>query len=222
MSITLRTGKILPGFVGLLIVLAALLLISGCTQTTTPQNGASGVTGAPIANMTNPASTACVQSGGSVDIKKDATGAEYGMCTFANGTSCEEWALFRGEGCKSGVTAVTTTAAEGKKMVTFTEADNGKTSDTTQGTRFAVTLKENPTTGFAWNATVSPGLVIESSIYTVDPDAHGRMGAGGNHTWVITGKDLGAQKFSATYLRSWEPVTGNETAYTVNVQVVKA
>jgi putative hemolysin len=26
------------------------------------------------------------------------------MCTFKNGTSCEEWALFRGEGCKAGGT----------------------------------------------------------------------------------------------------------------------
>jgi len=222
MTISLRTGKMLPGFMGLLIVLAALLLISGCTQTTAPQTGTPAVTAAPIANMTNPASTACVKSGGSVDIKKDTTGAEYGMCTFANGTSCEEWALFRGEGCKSGVTAAATTATtDGKKMVTFTEADKGKTSDIAQGTRFAVQLKENPTTGFMWNATVSPGLVIQSSDFSQDPASKGLVGAGGTRTWVITANDPGAQKFSATYLRSWEPVTGNETAYSVNVQVVK-
>ncbi len=50
--------------------------------------------------MPNPASVYCGQAGGTTDIKKDASGGEYGMCTFANGTSCEEWALFRGEGCK--------------------------------------------------------------------------------------------------------------------------
>jgi len=221
MTMTLRTGKILPGFVGLLIVLAALLLVSGCTQTTTPTATTPGVTAAPIANMTNPASSACVLAGGSVDIKKDATGGEYGMCTFGNGTSCEEWALFRGEGCKSGVTAVATTAAEGKKMVTFTEADNGKTSDIAQGTRFAVQLKENPTTGFMWNATVSPGLSIQSSDFSQNPATQGMTGAGGTRTWVIVANAMGSQKFSATYMRSWEPVTGNETAYSVNVKVVK-
>jgi hypothetical protein len=42
----------------------------------------------------------CVNLGGTLDIKKDAAGNEYGMCTFSNGTSCEEWALYRGEGCK--------------------------------------------------------------------------------------------------------------------------
>ena len=92
--------------------------------------------------MANPASVACGQAGGTVEIKKDATGNEYGMCTFKNGTSCEEWALYRGEGCKPGVTATPT--AEAKKMVTFTEADNGKTENVTQNTQFAVVLAENP------------------------------------------------------------------------------
>jgi len=178
-------------------------------------------TTAASANMANPASVACVNAGGSLEIKKDATGGEYGMCTFANGTSCEEWALFRGEGCKAGVTAVTTTAAEGKKMVTLTDTDNGTTEDIAQSTRFAIQLRENPTTGFAWNATVSSGLEIQSSDYQQDKAAEGMVGVGGTRTWVIVANDLGTQKFSASYRRSWEPVTGNETAYSVNINVVK-
>ncbi len=51
--------------------------------------------------MANPASVNCGNIGGTTEIKKNADGSEYGMCTFANGTSCEEWALFRGEGCKA-------------------------------------------------------------------------------------------------------------------------
>ena len=155
---------------------------------------------------------------GTVEIKKDATGNEYGMCTFKNGTSCEEWALFRGEGCKSGLTPAPTDA--GKKMVTFTEADNGKTENVTQNTRFAVVLAENPSTGFSWNATLSPGLALQSDSYQ-DAASAGRVGAGGTHTWVIVGKVIGDQKFSAIYKRPWEPATGNETAYSVNIWVVK-
>jgi predicted secreted protein len=140
---------------------------------------------------------------------------------FANGTSCEEWALYRGEGCRTGLAAATTTEADGKKMVTFTEADNGKTSDIAQSTRFAVQLKENPTTGFQWNATVSSGIEIQSSDYQQDKAMEGMVGVGGTRTWIILAKDLGIQKFSASYRRSWEPVTGNETSFTVNVNVVK-
>jgi predicted secreted protein/putative hemolysin len=216
--ISLRcSGRILPGLfiLGLLLVLAALT--AGCTQpTANPQ-----VTTSPPSEIANPASTYCGQVGGTLEIKKDASGGEYGMCTFANGTSCEEWALFRGEGCRAGVGVETTTAAVGKKMVTFTESDNGNTSDIAQGTKFAVELKENPTTGFQWNATLSPGLELVSDDYQTTPTAKEMVGAGGTHTWIILAKDLGAQKFSATYRRSWETVTGDETAFSVNISVVK-
>jgi predicted secreted protein len=37
----------------------------------------------------------------------------------------------------------------------------------------------------------------------------------------MVAKVTGDQKFSAIYKRSWEPVTGNETAYSVNIRVVK-
>jgi putative hemolysin/predicted secreted protein len=175
---------------------------------------------APSAGMANPASVACVNAGGSLMIKKDASGGEYGMCTFKNGTTCEEWALFRGEGCRAGVATVTTTAG-GKKMVTFTNADNGKTTDIAQGTKFAVQLSENPTTGFEWNASLTKGLELVSDNYQTKPHAEGVVGVGGTRTWVILAKNTGVQKFSATYRRSWEPVTGTETAYGVNVNVVK-
>lgn len=195
----------------------ALFRKEGCKPGTEP-----AATAPPAIGMANPASVACVNAGGKLEIKKDATGGEYGMCTFTNGTSCEEWALFRGEGCRAGTEAAATTAAtDGKKMVTLTEADKGKTEDIAQGTRFAVQLKENPTTGFQWNATVSPGLEIQSSDYQMDKAGEGMVGVGGTRTWVIVAKDLGTQKFSATYKRSWEPVTGNETGFSANVNVVK-
>jgi predicted secreted protein/putative hemolysin len=212
-----RSGRILPGLCILGVLLVLLVLAAGCTQkTATPP-----VTTPAQSAIANPASVSCGQAGGTTEIKKDASGGEYGMCTFANGTSCEEWALFRGEGCRAGVTAVKTTAAEGKEMVTLTDTANGKTEDIAQNTRFAIQLKENPTTGFAWNATVSSGLEIQSSDYQQDKAAEGMVGVGGTRTWVIIAKDLGTQKFSASYRRSWEPLTGNETAYSANINVVK-
>jgi len=120
------------------------------------------------------------------------------------------------------VPAATTPARveEGKKMVTFTEADNGRTGTIAHTTRFAVQLAENPTTGFVWNATLSPGLGLQSSDFRQDPAAPGMVGVGGTRTWIILAKDLGDQEFSASYRRSWEPVTGNETGYSVKISVV--
>jgi predicted secreted protein/putative hemolysin len=211
--------KFMSGFIGLGIFLVLVLLVSGCTQPAATPAGTPTPTSiqTPV-SMANPASVACTQAGGTVEIKKDASGNEYGMCTFRNGTSCEEWALYRGEGCKPGITATPT--AEAKKMVTFTEADNGKTENVTQNTQFAVVLAENPSTGFSWNATLSPGLELVSDNYNADASA-GRVGAAGTHTWVMVAKVTGDQKFSAIYKRSWEAVTGNETSYSVNIRVEK-
>ena len=84
--------------------LIAGIFIAGCTQpsTTAPTQTATPTVQPASAGIANPASVNCGKVGGTTEIKKNADGSEYGMCTFANGTSCEEWALFRGEGCNAG------------------------------------------------------------------------------------------------------------------------
>jgi len=116
---------------GIFVILGACiiagLLIAGCTQpqtttavqttaipaaTTAPATPAAAETPAATttAGLANPASVNCGTLGGKTEIKTAADGGQYGMCTFTNGTTCEEWALFRGEGCKPYV-APTATAA---------------------------------------------------------------------------------------------------------------
>jgi uncharacterized protein len=102
---------------GLCIV--AGLLVAGCTQQTTPVQTPTTtptirVTASPTsASIANPASVNCGKVGGTLEIKKDIAGNEYGMCNFSNGTTCEEWALFRNEGCKPFSPATTTAPAVG-------------------------------------------------------------------------------------------------------------
>lgn len=45
--------------------------------------------------MANPASAYCVSLGGKVEIRKTATGDEYGICHLPDGSVVEEWTLFR-------------------------------------------------------------------------------------------------------------------------------
>jgi hypothetical protein len=104
-----------------------MLLIAGCTQQpaqTTVQTTVvpvpvtqPAVTTAPAsAGMANPASVNCGNVGGTTEIKSNPDGSQYGMCTFPNGSTCEEWALYRNEGCKPNVyvapTTVTTNASQ--------------------------------------------------------------------------------------------------------------
>ncbi len=47
--------------------------------------------------LANPASVNCVDQGGSLEIR-DTPQGQVGVC-HVNGMECDEWALFRGEGC---------------------------------------------------------------------------------------------------------------------------
>ena len=128
-----RTGI----FVLLGACIIAGMLIAGCTQpqtttavTTTATTVVPAATSAaetpaaattaetkeatPASGIANPASVNCGTLGGKTEIKTATDGGQYGMCTFTNGTTCEEWALFRGEGCKpyTAPTVAATTASK--------------------------------------------------------------------------------------------------------------
>ncbi len=47
--------------------------------------------------IANPASEFCVKKGGNLEIKTDGNGSQFGVCHLPDGTTCEEWAFFRGE-----------------------------------------------------------------------------------------------------------------------------
>jgi putative hemolysin len=55
----------------------------------------------PVIGMANPASVYCEEQGGVLEMRAGENGM-YGVCHFSDGSSCEEWAFFRGE-CKPGL-----------------------------------------------------------------------------------------------------------------------
>lgn len=81
----------LVGAAMLLMVLLALLGYVVVTDVGAPKKEAM--------QIANPASTNCVQLGGVLDIRADASGAEAGYCRMPDGRECEEWALFRDGSC---------------------------------------------------------------------------------------------------------------------------
>jgi predicted secreted protein len=81
-----------------------------------------------------------------------------------------------------------------------------------------VTLDENPTTGYIWNLTASPGITIVKSDYLAPSSSQG-AGAGGLHEWEIKAIAKGDQKISAILKNPSEPTSGLETTYTVFLSV---
>lgn len=63
----------------------------------------------------------CERNGGKVEIRRDASGGQFGVCVFPDGSECDEWAYFRGE-CKPGGARATSvpTASPAKPQPTPT------------------------------------------------------------------------------------------------------
>ncbi|NLV27587.1 MAG: protease inhibitor I42 family protein [Methanomicrobiales archaeon] len=81
-----------------------------------------------------------------------------------------------------------------------------------------ISLKENPTTGYTWNVSVTDGLVIVDDTF-IGPDDKRVVGAGGTHVWRIKATDVGSQFFSGVYRRSWEPPGDDDTRYSKEFNV---
>jgi len=80
----------LRSLIGSLIIIA--LVAVGCSN-----DGSETTTTEEAAGLPNPASVHCEEQGGTVDIRTDAAGNQYGICVFDDGSECDEWAFYRGE-----------------------------------------------------------------------------------------------------------------------------
>ena len=50
-----------------------------------------------MGNIPNPASVYCEQNGNKLEISTAADGSQSGVCVFPDGSTCDEWAYYRGE-----------------------------------------------------------------------------------------------------------------------------
>jgi inhibitor of cysteine peptidase len=88
-----------------------------------------------------------------------------------------------------------------------------------QSQLITVRLAENPTTGFQWNLTTTPGLRIVKDEYIPSNTSGSVVGSGGTHVWDISTEMPGQQEIHAVYKRSWEPTTGNESTFSMTIVV---
>ena len=82
----------LPCLFKICALLLSCLLLTACSESLTSLDDSQ-----QRLSMANPASVACVKSGGTLSIRRDSTGAEFGWCRWPSGAECEEWSYFRGE-----------------------------------------------------------------------------------------------------------------------------
>lgn len=71
--------------------------ISTATSTVTATNTVVSTTSTSTVGIANPASTFCIEKGGSLQMQTREDGGQYGLCYFEDARACEEWAMMRGE-----------------------------------------------------------------------------------------------------------------------------
>jgi putative hemolysin len=74
-----------------------LMALTACTAPRTQVAPDPTATDMPQASMPNPASVYCTQKGNKLEIRTAADGSQNGICVFPDGSTCDEWAYFRGE-----------------------------------------------------------------------------------------------------------------------------
>jgi putative hemolysin len=75
----------------LILILGAAIMLAACA------NNADNPLPSTAPEMSNPASDYCVQQGYTLEITTAEDGSQSGICIFSDGSSCDEWAFFRGE-----------------------------------------------------------------------------------------------------------------------------
>jgi putative hemolysin len=72
------------------------MALTACTSFRVQTSDSEG-TEIPETNMPNPASLFCEQNGNALEIQTAEDGSQSGVCVFPDGSTCDEWAYFRGE-----------------------------------------------------------------------------------------------------------------------------
>jgi len=71
------------------------MALTACTSFRVQTSDSAGTEILP--NMPNPASVYCEQNGDTLEIRTAEDGSQSGVCVFPDGSTCDEWAYFRGE-----------------------------------------------------------------------------------------------------------------------------
>ena len=80
-------------------IFAFTIILMGLTACSALQAEAvdTAPTDVPQASIPNPASVFCAEKGNKLEIRTAADGSQKGICVFPDGSTCDEWAYFRGE-----------------------------------------------------------------------------------------------------------------------------
>jgi predicted secreted protein len=108
-------------------------------------------------------------------------------------------------------------------LMTFTGKDNGRTVGLDTNNIVAVSLDENPSTGFTWVMTNTQGIEILKDSFVVSgpsiPSQTPVTGCGGTRTWTLKLTGTGNQTFQGVYKQPWMPVADSAATFAMFFKV---
>jgi inhibitor of cysteine peptidase len=101
----------------------------------------------------------------------------------------------------------------------LTAVDSDREVVLSQNHLFRIVLPSNPTTGYSWNVSIDDSKIvaIESSNYVADNS--GRVGVGGETTWVLMTHNKGNARLTFSYQRPWEEKVAPTRVVTFSINV---
>lgn len=101
-----------------------LMALTACTAPQVKPPEPAATDGAQV-NMPNPAAVYCEQNGYEHEIRTADDGSQNGVCIFPDGSTCDEWAYFRGECAPALATTEASDGSSGGSSDTEQDASGG-------------------------------------------------------------------------------------------------
>jgi inhibitor of cysteine peptidase len=127
-------------------------------------------------------------------------------------------------GCTSPVeqpepTVIPTPTQEPGAVYLFDQTNNNETYPVDLDAEIRLKLPGNPTTGYSWQLTTTPGIVILNESYLPDDPTGTMVGSGGTWLWTMKAVLPGTQVISGVYARPWESAVADQTSFTLTLGV---
>lgn len=103
--------------------------------------------------------------------------------------------------------------------IRLTEADHDGTVALGTGDALVLALPENPTTGYRWQLSLSPGGSLALTGDRFAPAGGGAPGAGGRRVFTLSASQPGRVALRAVLTRAWESQHNAQRAFAVTLVI---
>jgi inhibitor of cysteine peptidase len=120
---------------------------------------------------------------------------------------------------KPGAVPPPTSTQEQPPVYLFNQTNNNETYPVELDAEIRLTLPGNPTTGYSWQLSTTPGITVVNESYIPDDQSGTLVGSGGTYLWIMKAVQPGNQVISGVYARPFESAAPDQSVFTLTLEV---